>query len=263
MRYLLPLILLAAPLAAEEIMPDQLAGFADRDVVILGELHDNPFHHSHQAEAVAVLAPKAVVFEMLTPEKAAFVTPDLLGDEAALGEALDWAQSGWPDFSMYYPIFAASGGAEIYGAQVTRESARAAVSGDGVAARFGEDAEVFGLTGALPEEQQATREAMQMQAHCNALPESMLGGMVMVQRLRDATLARAVVDAHAATGGPVVVITGNGHARTDWGVPALLPEGLDVVSVAQIEGAPEPGAPYDFWIVTQEAEREDPCKAFE
>ena len=77
-----------------------------------------------------------------------------------------------------------------------------------------------------------------MQAHCDALPEDMLPGMVAVQRLRDAVLARAVVRAMDDTGGPVAVITGNGHARRDWGMPAMLARAapdLDVWVLGQTE----------------------------
>ncbi|MEP2531851.1 ChaN family lipoprotein [Shimia sp.] len=265
MRFMmcLTLTVFAAPLAAEIITPDQIERFRESDVVFLGELHDNPHHHANQAAAVSALRPGAVVFEMLTPDKAALITPELLSDEGELARKLDWAQSGWPDFAMYYPIFQASEGAMILGAQVTREDARAAVMGDGVTARFGEDADQYGLTDALPEAQQSRREAMQMSAHCDALPETMLAGMVMVQRYRDATLARAVTHAAHEVDGPVVVITGNGHARTDWGVPSLLPKELNVVSIAQLEQPPEPGQPHDYWVVTDPAEREDPCKAFQ
>ena len=57
---------------------------------------------------MAEIAPTALVFEMLTPDQASRITPELVADEAALGEALNWAGSGWPDFTMYYPIFAAA-----------------------------------------------------------------------------------------------------------------------------------------------------------
>jgi uncharacterized iron-regulated protein len=87
-------------------------------------------------------------------------------------------------------------------------------------------------------------------------------GMVEVQRLRDAALARAAHQAHAATGGPVVVIAGTGHARRDSGVPAKLataaPE-LSVFSLGQFEADPGPDAPYDRVIVTEPAPRGDPC----
>ncbi len=148
-----------------------------------------------------------------------------------------------------------------------REDVREAVSA-GAAEVFGSGASLFGLTDALDDDQQTEREAMQMAAHCDALPVDMLAGMVEAQRLRDAALARAVIAAMAETGGPVAVITGNGHAREDWGVPHALeraaPE-LRVVTVAQLEYLPENDStlPYDFWIKTDPAPREDPCAAFE
>ena len=259
---ILALALVAAPAFAEEITVDDIATLPEADVVFLGELHDNPWHHENQAEAVAALAPKAVVFEMLTPEAAAKVTPELLGDKAALGEVLNWAESGWPSFDMYYPIFAAAEGAAIRGALVPREAVREAIMGGDVVASFGDGAGAYGLAAPLDEAEQAEREAGQMAAHCNALPEHMLAGMVLGQRLRDATMAREIVRAYDETGGPVVVITGNGHARLDWGAPRLLPERLSVRSIGQLERAPEGTPPHDAWIVTQAAEREDPCAAF-
>ncbi|WP_270727848.1 ChaN family lipoprotein [Shimia sp. Alg240-R146] len=247
---------------AEEIFVADFGDLPQAQVVFLGEVHDNPHHHDNQAAAVVAIAPTAVVFEMLTREKAAAVTPSLLKDPAQLATELDWANTGWPDFEIYYPVFAASAGAEIYGAQVPRAAARAAVMGEDLAEAFGEGAERFGLLAKLPEAQQEEREAKQMAAHCDALPAEMLPGMVLAQRLRDASLARAAMSALAETGGPVVVITGNGHARTDWGAPALLPQEVSVLSIAQIEAQSEGQEPFDKWLVTAAAEREDPCAAF-
>ncbi|MES2665043.1 MAG: ChaN family lipoprotein [Pseudomonadota bacterium] len=109
---------------------------------------------------------------------------------------------------------------------------------------------------------QTRREADQREAHCGALPEEMLAGMVQAQRLRDAALASAVVQAADETGGPVVVITGSGHARRDTGVPAMLARAapdLSVLSVGQLEADPGPDAPYDLWIITPPTPRDDPC----
>jgi len=38
--------------------------------------------------------------------------------------------------------------------------------------------------------------------------------------------------------------------------------GLSQLSIAQLEGEPEGAVPYDLWLVTEAAEREDPCLAF-
>lgn len=249
---------------AGQIVPGDLLDLPPADVVLLGEVHDNPAHHANQASAVAALKPRALVFEMLSPEQAARVTPALRADEAALGAALDWANSGWPDFTFYYPIFAAAPGAAIYGAALPIADVRRAI-GEGAASVFGEDASRFGLAQDLPKAEQSARNAGQMAAHCNALPPEMLPGMVEAQRLRDAALARAVVEANAATGGPVVVITGNGHARKDWGLAVALARAapdLSLISVGQFEAAPKAAEPFDFGVVSNPVVRDDPCAAF-
>lgn len=255
-------ISLAAPLSSGEITAEALEALPTADVVILGEVHDNPVHHANQARAVAAIAPRALVFEMLTPQQAAHAFGVPRDDAAALEAALGW--ENWPDFAMYHPIFTAAPAAEIHGGALPAGEVRRAMD-VGAAAVFGEDAGVYGLGDALPDDQQAAREAMQFAAHCDALPEDMMPGMVAAQRLRDAALARAAVRAHVATGGPVVVITGTGHARTDHGIPAKLalaaPE-LSVVAVGQLESDPGAEAPFDLWIVTGAMDRPDPCAAF-
>ena len=265
MRALLALMVSVLPLAASPIAPADLPGaLAGWPVVLLGEVHDNAEHHRVQAEAVAALRPRALVFEMLSPEQAALVTPALRNDPAALAAALRWETSGWPDFAMYHPIFLAAPEAQVFGAALPRDQVRSAFV-SGAAAALGPDAARYGLDRALEPADQAAREALQQQAHCGALPDTMLPGMVEAQRLRDAALARAVVQAMAATGGPVAVITGTGHVRKDQGIPAALSvaaPGLRVLAVGQLEADPGPDAPFDLWVVTAPQPRPDPCAAF-
>ena len=238
-------------------------------MVVIGEVHDNPYHHANQAGAVAALGASALVFEQVTPDIASQITPDLIRKAADLESVLRWEERGWPDFAMYFPIFSAAPDAAIFGGGAPRELVRDAVA-HGAAAAFGGSAEIFGLTEAFPEEIQAELERVQREAHCNALPEDMLPGMVEAQRLRDASLARAVIAAQQEriardAAGPIVVITGNGHAGKTLAVPYLLgladPQ-LTVVSVGQFEEAAPVEPDFDFWLVTDAAERDDPCAAF-
>lgn len=238
------------------------AGQFDADIVILGEFHDNAHHHVRQAEIVSTVRPKALVFEMLTEAQAASHIPG--ADAATLEAAFDWAESGWPDFAMYHPIFVAAPQARVFGAAVPRQAARAAMT-DGVAAAFGEEASTFGLTLPLAPEEQDRREALQMSAHCDALPPEMLPAMVDIQRLRDAELARVALLAFDETGGPVVVITGNGHARSDWGMGSYIARAAPdrtVMAVGQSEdGAPLQGS-FDLILDSPSVERDDPCAVF-
>ncbi|MBF9029100.1 hypothetical protein HKCCE3408_01715 [Rhodobacterales bacterium HKCCE3408] len=261
------LVSVPPPLFADEDVLSAIAA-SGASVVILGEVHDNPHHHRLQVEALDVLDPTAIVFEMLTPDEVTLVTPDLAADPSALAAALDWDNSGWPDFAFYAPLLAYGTSVPIYGAEVTREDAQRAFA-EGAAAAFGTGAERFGLDRPLPEDEQAAREADQMAAHCDALPEEILPGFVAAQRLRDAVLSETALRALDETGGPVAVITGNGHARTDRGVPALIAlaaPGVTVLSLGQIEdadGADQASLPYDLVTSAPPPEdRPDPCAAF-
>ncbi len=240
-----------------------LADSFDADIVLLGEIHDNPAHHARQAELVAHINPPALVFEMLSSEQASRHIPG--GDETALATAFAWSQSGWPDFALYYPIFAAAPQAQVYGAAVPRLQAREAMK-VGLPAAFGADAESYGLLDPLEEAEQSEREAMQMAAHCDALPESMLPAMVDIQRLRDAMLARTAIAAFEATGGPVVIITGNGHARSDWGVPVYIKRAAPQISVSSLgqgeDGQAPAGAFESSENLAPKVDRPDPCAAF-
>lgn len=247
---------------AAEITSADLATLPPADVTILGEVHDNGLHHLAQAAAIAAVKPKAVVFEMLSAEQAALITSELLLDQTALKMALKWDDSGWPDFALYYPIFAALGDASIYGAARPRDEVRRAF-GEGAAGVFGEGAQRLGLDLPLPDDQMARRAQEQFEAHCEAMPLEMMGGMVEAQRFRDAAFSDVVL--RAVTDGPVVLVAGNGHARTDWAVPFMLtiaaPE-LSVLSVGMLEQPVTDTPPYDVWLQTEAAVREDPCLAF-
>lgn len=230
------------------------------DVLILGEVHDNPAHHTKQASILRELAPKAVIFEMLTPEEAA----QLAGvSRTAAAMTAASAEFHWSNIVDYAEVLAASEGA-IVGAALPRGDVRQAFS-DGAAAVFGGDAGQFGLETPVPDTQLAARKEMQFESHCQAMPLEMMGGMVEAQRLRDAAFARTIMAANKISGGPVVAIMGSGHVRADWGVPAALaiaaPD-LRVLSVGMLEGPPQDVPPYDLWLVTPAAEREDPCAAF-
>lgn len=241
----------------------QAEGLPTVDVYILGETHDNLQHHERQAAWVADIAPKALVFEMLSASDARSIAPEVRHDEAAL-RRLNWWGSQSPEGVFYTPILLVAHQAQVFGAHINRDTARAAMR-VGSATHFGEEAEAFGLSGPLAEAEQSAREAMQLAAHCDALPAEMLPLMVDIQRLRDAELARATAQAFAATGGPVVVITGNGHARKDWGMPRYLAKALpdiQVYAIGQGEGETAPEGVFDLVTFSPAAIREDPCAAF-
>lgn len=252
-----------APLKQAQSLDQVASVLTGADVVVLGEVHDNPHHHRNQAKLIRLLKPTAVVWEMITQEQANLLSAEVLQDADKTVEVLDWNNSGWPEFSLYAPVFRAAAQAEQFGALVPREVAQTALE-MGVAEYFGAAAARFGLDQPLSVEEQAEREADQLANHCNAMPAQMLPVLVDFQRLRDSRLAWATEQALQQSGGPVVVITGNGHARKDRGLSVYLTRALPQVRVqvlGQMEGEQIQGV-FDVTHSSPEVSRPDPCLAF-
>ena len=241
-------------------LAEQMSG---ADVIVLGEVHDNASHHQLQAQLIQALHPSAVVWEMITQAQAEILTPELLQGSEKTGQALDWGNSGWPDFALYAPVFQAAANVPHYGALVPRTASQAALKA-GVASHFGKDAARFGLDQPLVAAEQTQREADQLANHCNAMPTEMLPMLVDFQRLRDTSLAAAAERAFIQKGSPVVVITGNGHARTDRGLPVYLSRAapdLVIHSLGQMEAGQISGV-FDLLANAPAVDRPDPCLAF-
>ncbi len=234
------------------------------DIVVLGERHDNPVHHDWQARLVAALSPAGLAFEMVpeSKEDIANAARDI-GDD--LAEALEWDKSGWGDWAMYGPIFDAAPDAWIAGGGVERDVLMKAIS-EGAAAAFGDRGARYRLNERFAQDVVDDMLDEQDKAHCGALPTAMLPGMAEAQQLRDAAFADATL--RLVDRGQVVLITGNGHARTDRGAPHYIGRArpdLTVLSVGMIElvdGQPAEPLPYDIAIFTEPFDRGDPCADF-
>lgn len=246
--------------------------------VLLGEKHDNPDHHRLQARLARAVYEAgrrpALALEMITPAQHAALIGYVQAhprDAAGLGPAIGWGRSGWPPWPQYAPIVQAAldAGTAIVPANLdtaaVRAVARGAAAEAGLVARFQLDRPLSAA------EAQALAEEIR-EAHCRALPESAVPGMVRAQRARDATMAAAMLD---ADGDGAILVAGAGHVRTDRGVPALLTAAAPaarVTSVAFVEVADTwtaPSAyaarfgaaavPFDVVWFTPRANDDDPC----
>lgn len=259
MKFVRNLMAGMACFAAPSLWADVPEAAMSADIVILGEIHDNPTHHAVQLTFVQALNPKTVVYEMLTEAEAQSLA-GIPKERGAIVAAT--AEFHWSNIADYADLLAASD--LVIGAALPRGSVREAFS-KGAATVFGADAAQFGLQDALPSDEQSAREDLQFAAHCDAMPRNLMGGMVEAQRLRDAHFARVVLESLEIYGAPIVLITGNGHARKDWGVPAVLqfvrPD-LTVFALGQGEDTAMAGG-FDALETAPAPQRGDPCAAFQ
>lgn len=254
---------------------------------LLGEKHDNPEHHRIQALIVdrirsAGRSP-ALVFEMLTqgqqPAIDAFLAtgPD---NAAGLGAAVGWEKSGWPDWPMYQPIFesALKAGAPVLAGGLDRDVIRS-IASDGADVLGAEEVRALGLDQPIPEPMRSEMREEIYLSHCKQLPDQMLDPMVTVTLAKDTVMAAHLIKAAAMPGrDSAVLIAGNGHTRSDRGVPWHLGKqapGSLIITVGIIEvvsGRDDPEAyseadggtalPYDFVWFTPRLDDEDPCEVY-
>ncbi len=262
-RAMLPLLWLAA--CAANVLP--IERLRDARFVLLGEVHDNAEQHRQRAALLRDLLadgkPTVVVFEQMSRTRdAAIAAAPRQAEAVADAGGLDRAAWGWP---LHKPVLEATlaGGAIVRGGNLERDTVRAIV-------RHGVDAAPPDLRAELAADrdwtvqQQRALLAIIAAGHCGALAASMQAPMVLAQRARDAAMAHAMLA--AAPGTRVVLIAGNGHVRTDLGVPHHLRAAgvpaAQIVAIGFVERGAENGdAPYDLRRVTAAARRADPCTA--
>ncbi len=251
----------------ELVQPAAIDAMLEADVILLGELHDNPHHHAVQAQVIDLIGQKSqlgsVVFEQVNGDQQAILSAlnsRTLGD---LAQNLAWESSGWPAFELYKPLFerALRYRVQLIAGNIAAEKSKA-IYRQGYAVVFQEDEIArLGLKEELEPKAQEALEQEIFEGHCKMLPLDHAKTMVPIQRARDAAMALAWYRLHK--GGKSIFIVGAGHARKDFGIPwylrRLKPE-LKIYSVGlNEEAAKADPALYDLSITTPPAERDDPC----
>ncbi|RPH41548.1 MAG: hypothetical protein EHM87_19405 [Burkholderiales bacterium] len=257
----------ATALAAEpQALADAMRGVP---VVLLGEVHDNAAQHALRADALARLvaggARPALAFEQLDRERQA----DVDRARRERPRDVDWliaqaaGRDGW-DWALYRPFLrlALDNDLPIVAANLSRADASRVIR-EGYGAAFDAPARATLGLDAVPADLLAAHEREVDVGHCGLMPQAMLAPMARAQLARDAALAAAIAP-HAARG--VVLLTGNGHARRDLGVPRWLPAemrgralSIGLLEPATIASMP-PGA-FDRVVTTVAAPRSDPCES--
>lgn len=227
---------------------DALAGAMQGSrVILLGEVHDNAAQHALRAAALRKLveggARPAIAFEQF--DRGAQDAIDRARRERPrdvdylIAEAKGAPSWGW---AMYKPFIALALEYDlpIVAANLARADAMKTAMAPGAS-----DA---------PAALVRAQEEAVAKGHCDLLPQDALPGMARAQIARDRTLAQAIAP-YAQRG--VVLLTGNGHARKDMGVPQWL--AVPSTSIALLEDD-EGTTGFDYFVVTERATRPDPCE---
>lgn len=245
-------------------------------IVLLGEVHDNPHHHRLRAaviEDAANTAATPVVEHLpvtLKPTVDEFYKSRAATDRDATAffNAVGWSKLGWPDASMFAPLYSVllRQQSQIIAADVPKDRIRKLSRREPDALDAAERTRLR-LDEPLPAPLQEDLLTELEASHCGLMPKTAFTGMAAAQNYRDAHIAAAAVDAARKTG-TAIVIAGNGHIRRDRAVPyyiAKFAPDVRVVVVALLEEAasgniPAAGQLYDWAITTPRATRPDPCE---
>ena len=234
------------------------------DFVLLGELHDNKFHHEARGRLIARFADNqlTVVSEHLpAPNQVTFQSTTKADLEAAGFDAEGW---GWPVHQSLYDQIKTKG-LNVVGGNLPKEEARRMFL-QGVSSLPERMAKTYSQS-RLDEVAERKLDRDLVEGHCGKLPEKYLLRMRFAQRMTDLSLAHNLFDHQ-----PSLLIAGNGHVRRDYGVPQILASIASerkVVSVGFLEQGGDSqdllqsvSGQYDFIWITERAERKDPCEDF-
>ncbi len=228
----------------------------DQPLVLLGEVHDNAAQHALRLQALeralAAGARPALAMEQFDRDRQPVIDALRAKQPPADADALI-AAAGTPGWHWpYYRPFVALAlryDLPLVAANVSRDEARQ-VMREGLAAT-GFDADV------PADIIDAQARSIQF-SHCHELDPATARRMALAQVARDQSMA-AAVQRYADRG--AVLLAGNGHVRTDAGVPRWLTPANRARSEAiglLEDDTPDEGR-YDRVVRTAVQPREDPC----
>lgn len=235
-------------------VPDLIGRLVEAPIILLGERHGFAPHQDRAAFLLKALADRGryptLALEMLEPAQEKVIARyRARNPEYArrLGVALDWANTGWPDWSFYEPIFDAAFAAKlgIIGADVST-AIEAALD-----------------AGAAPERPVSAEAAAAWvrrveAAHCGLIDATDAKRLAIKQVVRDRHMAARVQSAAQDNPDGAVLITGRNHATEGVGVPRHLDkQNLAIISFAGVsESRDQSGL---VWLTP---DAEDPCARF-
>ncbi|CAI0855923.1 Uncharacterized iron-regulated protein [Serratia quinivorans] len=228
--------------SGESLSPEQLLSrLAAQPRVIVGEKHDNPYHHQIELWLVENLPQQrpqgSVLMEMINPSqqaKVSHVKQWLQGNprvrDSRVAELIDW-QPGWK-WSLYGDLTMAAMRAPypLWSANLDR---------DEIMAFYQQPVFPQGQLSVRPAVQKALEETIRT-SHGGKIEPQQLHAMLAIQQQRDRRMAERLLAAPT----PTLLIAGGYHASKSVGVP-LHVEDLQPNALPTVLMLAEPGVQVD------------------
>jgi len=259
----------AAPLELDPNPGALMQAMQGHRIVLLGEVHDNALQHGLRAAAlrqwVEQGARPALAFEQFDRER----QPDIerarrerpADADYLIAQAKGSGDWRWQSYRPFVAL-ALEYDLPIVAVNLSRGEAMR-VAKDGWATLFDRATRSALRLDALPDDFRRKHEHSIAIGHCNLLPIDALPGLASAQMARDIVMARSI---RPYFDRGIVLLAGNGHVRRDIGVPFWLPADAarDAISIGLLErddsSVPESKTDFDAYVITERAERPDPCK---
>lgn len=254
-----------------------LARINAANVLLLGEIHDNPQHHELQQKLLNARitsgARPAVLMEQLNAEN----QPAL--DQALAGSNRDEVLSSvtklikFSDWQFYRPflVIAVDNQLPVIAANISNQQLQPVIW-NGFAAYDAGDLKRLAVEQVWSESRDKYLVRNMGGAHCGKLKDELRAGLSRSQRLRDALMADSAM---SSIGRGIVGIVGSSHARRDIGLPLYFAARAPlarIFSIGFVEVHPRKTdpttyevdsatgeAPFDVIWFTPRVDRPDPC----
>ena len=209
---------------------DLIAAIHYADIILLGEIHDNMFHHRARADLIGKIQSKefAIVSEHLVSGSETAYSGRLLEDLETIGfNKKAWS---WPIHEVLYKKFEELG-LPVFGGNLSQED----INNIYVGKKFSQSDTLTPIVKRSALDNKSKDKLLNdlVVGHCGVVQEDFLSFMFKVQRFRDASMAYI-----ASKVTPAIVIAGNGHVRRDYGIPQILKKmnpNSNIISIAFLE----------------------------
>ena len=238
---------------------DMVQSIQSKEHIFIGEKHDNPDHHRWQGKILnSVHHDRTVAFEMLNVDQKNTASVETSLDFA---ESVSWEQSGWPEFSLYAPIFDVvfTQGLSIVFAHPSRTDIMRVMK------EGANKQEEMLMSAGIPLSESSKVELREeiVTSHCGHAPDAMVEMMLLAQQYKDAFMADRIQREKKKS----VVIAGTGHTRSGKGLPRFFSsDQIAVVHLVEVEPEKEDVHSYrqnaDYLVFTPRMSNEDPCDVF-